>query len=142
MAKWTVVQRADGLKQWAYDGYALYTSVLDTQPGQVNGGISGATGEVGVRRPAAAPSMVPPQFDVDTKLTGRMLTTIDHYSVYASSKDAPDKSNCTGPCLEEWKPIVAPAYAKPRGEFGIIERPHRASISGRSASSRSTRSCG
>ena len=122
VGKWTVAQRADGTKQWAYDGYALYTSVLDREPGDVNGAISGATGEVGVRRPAAAPSMVPPQFKVVTRLTGRMLTTIDNYSVYASSKDQQDKSNCSEKCLENWNPIVAPAYAKPRGEFGIIER--------------------
>jgi predicted lipoprotein with Yx(FWY)xxD motif len=122
VGKWTVAQRPDGRKQWAYDGYALYTSVLDHQPGEVNGAISGATGEVGVRRPAAAPSMVPPQFKVVTRLTGRMLTTIDNYSVYATSKDGPDKSSCAGDCLDEWSPIVAPAYAKPRGEFGIIER--------------------
>jgi len=122
IGKWTVAQRPDGLKQWAYDGYALYTSVLDHQPGEVNGGISGATGEVGVRRPAFAPSMVPPQFNVRSSLLGRMLTTIDNYSVYATSNDRPDKSNCTDACLEDWKPTVAPAYAQPRGEFGIIER--------------------
>jgi len=122
VGKWTLAQRKDGLRQWAYDGYALYTSVLDDQPGEVNGAISGSTGEVGVRRPVSAPSMVPPQFNVVTKLSGRLLTTVDNYSVYASSKDRPDRSNCTGTCLEEWKPIVAPAYARPRGEFGIIER--------------------
>lgn len=122
IGKWTIVQRRDGLRQWAYDGYAVYTSVLDERPGEVNGAISGNTGEVGVRRPLAAPSMVPPQFKVMTTLTGRLLTTIDNYSVYATVKDGPDKSNCTGACLEEWEPITAPAYAKPRGEFGIIER--------------------
>jgi len=122
VGKWTIVQRKDGISQWAYDGYALYTSVLDTQPGEVNGGHSGPSGEVGVRRPVEAPSMVPPQFQVATNLAGRMLMTSDNYSVYASRNDKPDKSNCTAKCLEEWKPIVAPAYAKPRGEFGIIER--------------------
>jgi predicted lipoprotein with Yx(FWY)xxD motif len=122
IGKFTVVDRKDGIRQWAYDGYALYTSVLDTQPGEVNGGHSQGSGEVGVRRPAEAPSMVPPQFKVDTLLTGRLLQTSENYSVYASSKDSADKSNCTGVCLEEWKPIQAPAYAKPRGEFGIIDR--------------------
>lgn len=122
VGKWTIVERKDGIRQWAYDGYALYTSVLDRTPGEVNGGHSQAAGEVGVRRPVAAPSMVPPQFKVDTLLTGRILYTNENYSVYASSQDAPDKSSCTGACLEEWKPILAPAYAKPRGEFGIIER--------------------
>jgi predicted lipoprotein with Yx(FWY)xxD motif len=122
VGKWTLIDRKDGIRQWAYDGYALYTSVLDTRPGEVNGGHSQGSGEVGVRRPVEAPSMVPPQFKVETLLTGRILQTRDSYSVYASSKDGPDKSSCTGKCLEEWKPIQAPATAKPRGEFGIIER--------------------
>lgn len=122
VGKFTIIERKDGIRQWAYDGYALYTSVLDEKPGEVNGGHSGPSGEVGVRRPVAAPSMVPPQFKVETTLTGRMLVTSDNYSVYASSSDRPDKSNCTGACLREFKPIIAPAYAKPRGEFGIIER--------------------
>ena len=121
VGKWTIVERQDGIRQWAYDGYALYTSVLDDKPGEANGGHSGASGEVGVRRPVEAPSMVPPQFKVDSTLLGRMLISSDNFSVYASSKDAPDKSNCTGKCQESWKPILAPAYAKPRGEFGIIE---------------------
>lgn len=122
VGKWTVVQRKDGISQWAYDGYALYTSVLDDRPGEVNGADSGASGEVGVRRPAEAPSMVPPQFKVEATLIGRRLLTNDNYSVYASTQDKPGESNCTGACLEAWQPIVAPAYAKPRGEFAIIER--------------------
>ena len=36
--KWTVVKRADGAMQWAYDGYPMYTSMLDKKPGDVNGG--------------------------------------------------------------------------------------------------------
>ncbi|MET0280327.1 MAG: hypothetical protein ABW278_04270 [Steroidobacteraceae bacterium] len=122
VGKWTVLQRKDGISQWAFDGYALYTSVLDHKPGEVNGGHSQGSGEVGVRRPAEAPAMLPPQFKIDTTLTGRMLQTSDNYSVYASRRDAADKSVCNAICLNEWKPIVAPAYAKPRGEFGIIER--------------------
>jgi predicted lipoprotein with Yx(FWY)xxD motif len=122
VGKWTVVERDDGALQWAYDGYALYTSVLDEKPGQVNGGHSQRSGEVGVRRPAEAPAMVPPQFRVNAILTGRILQTRDNYSVYASSKDGPDKSNCNAACLRQWAPIQAPAYAQPRGEFGIIER--------------------
>ncbi|MGH8445610.1 MAG: hypothetical protein ACREVL_10095 [Solimonas sp.] len=122
VGKWTVVKRKDGVDQWAYDGYALYTSVLDDAPGEVNGGISGTTGEVGVRRPAEAPSMVPPQFKVDALMSGRVLVTDEGYSVYASAQDGPDKSNCSAACLDAWKPIQAPAYAKGRGEFSIIER--------------------
>ncbi len=31
VGKWTILDRKDGSKQWAYDGYALYTSVLDRE---------------------------------------------------------------------------------------------------------------
>jgi predicted lipoprotein with Yx(FWY)xxD motif len=34
---WEPVQRADGSKQWAYKGYALYTYAGDSAPGQHNG---------------------------------------------------------------------------------------------------------
>jgi predicted lipoprotein with Yx(FWY)xxD motif len=34
---WSVMTRPDGGKQWAYLGYALYTSANDKKPGDVNG---------------------------------------------------------------------------------------------------------
>jgi predicted lipoprotein with Yx(FWY)xxD motif len=35
--EWTVVDRDDGTKQWAFRGHPLYTFVKDTVPGEVNG---------------------------------------------------------------------------------------------------------
>jgi len=120
--KWTIAERKDGTRQWVYDGYALYTSVLDDAPGEVNGAISGTTGEVGARRPVQVPSMVPPQFRVETLLVGRILTTDTGQMVYASEQDAPDESRCDAACLEKWAPILAPAYVTARGDFSAIER--------------------
>lgn len=34
---WSVVGRADGIKQWAYKGKPLYTFVKDKKPGEMNG---------------------------------------------------------------------------------------------------------
>lgn len=34
---WEVLDREDGKKQWAYRGYALYTSTKDKNPGDMNG---------------------------------------------------------------------------------------------------------
>jgi predicted lipoprotein with Yx(FWY)xxD motif len=34
---WTIVQRANGNKQWAYKGLLTYTNVNDGHPGQING---------------------------------------------------------------------------------------------------------
>lgn len=124
VGKWTVIDRKDGIRQWAYDGYALYTSVLDEQPGDVNGGTLRKTGGdgPGTRKPVGPPSMVPPQFEIVPLLSGRMLVTSEGNSVYAFSKDSPGKSNCYASCASAWKPIPAPAYAKDRGEFTILDR--------------------
>ncbi|NDD98130.1 MAG: hypothetical protein EBZ93_11640, partial [Actinobacteria bacterium] len=61
VGKWTVVDRPDGRKQWAYDGFALYTSVIDKEPGDVLGGVMrggnrGGGGDGGTRRAAIGPA--------------------------------------------------------------------------------------
>jgi predicted lipoprotein with Yx(FWY)xxD motif len=35
--EWTIIERTDGTKQWAYDGKPLYLWVKDTKPGDVTG---------------------------------------------------------------------------------------------------------
>jgi predicted lipoprotein with Yx(FWY)xxD motif len=40
--EWTIVDRTDGTKMWAYDGKPLYTFVKDKKPGDVMG--DGANG--------------------------------------------------------------------------------------------------
>ena len=34
---WDIATRADGAKQWTYQGYALWTYAGDTKPGEMNG---------------------------------------------------------------------------------------------------------
>ena len=43
--EWTVVDRTDGTKMWAYEGHPLYTYVEDKAPGEVTG--DGKGGESG-----------------------------------------------------------------------------------------------
>src|SRR5207248_1610354 len=45
--KWTVVSRAEGFKQWAYEGRPLYTSIKDKSAGEVNGILTGGGGRGG-----------------------------------------------------------------------------------------------
>jgi len=122
VGKWTILERKDGIRQWAYEGYALYTSIFDKAPGETNGGTNRAMGETVPRKPIGPPPMVPPQFDVTTTLAGRLLTLADGHSVYVSSKDAPGKSNCDDACTQRWVPVRAPVYASDRGDFGVITR--------------------
>ena len=37
MGEWTVVERTDGTKMWAYNGKPLYTFIKDKMPGDVTG---------------------------------------------------------------------------------------------------------
>ncbi|WP_335944953.1 hypothetical protein [Pseudomonas sp. G166] len=47
MDEWTVINRDDGTKQWAYDGKPLYTFVKDTKAGEKNGdGLMGGAWKV------------------------------------------------------------------------------------------------
>ena len=123
LGKFTVVQRPDGRKQWAYGGYALYTSYLDHKPGDVNGASTiDRVGEPGaLRRPAGPPPLHPSAFAVRTMPSGRLLSTKEGYSVYVWDRDAPNKSNCKDACLKEWTPVRAGVSSVAQGEWGIIE---------------------
>jgi predicted lipoprotein with Yx(FWY)xxD motif len=126
VGKWSLITRADGRKQWAYEGHALYTSVLDHRPGDVLGGDTfrdyGGDNPA-VRVPIQPPSDVPAAFAVTTTRVGRLLETADkHLSVYTSDRDGADKSNCDEVCAQTWTPMLAPASARPHGDWSLFER--------------------
>lgn len=124
IGKWTIVPREGGSKQWAYDGYPLYTSVLDRKPGDAWGGtkLENANDAPAVRVPVGPPPNIPPEFAVVPMATGRLLVNHKSFSVYTWDGDQPGKSNCTGNCLTQWAPVIAPETAKPQGEWTVIER--------------------
>ncbi len=124
VGKWDTVERDDGSLQWTFDGYPLYTSVLDSKPGDVNGGTKFEPANDGpaVREPVGPPPNAPPAFAVAQMTTGRMLVSYEGYAVYASDNDDDNKSNCTGACLDDWKPALAPETAQPQGEWTVNER--------------------
>ena len=43
---WTIVDRTDGTKMWAYDGKPLYTFMKDAKPGDVTGDMVGGVWHV------------------------------------------------------------------------------------------------
>ena len=124
VGKWTVVDRKDGKKQWAYDGFALYTSVLDEVPGDTRGGTRRKTGgdSPAYREPVSPMPNIPAQFGVYSVAKGRILATSIGYSVYSYDKDTATKSACTGTCLNEWAPMLAAENAVPQGDWSILER--------------------
>jgi predicted lipoprotein with Yx(FWY)xxD motif len=125
VGKWSLAERADGSKQWAYDGFPLYASHLDEKAGDVLGGTKiGSGGDGGVVRVPAGPLPdIPPGFQVLTSSTGRLLVNDDDYSVYSWDGDEPNISNCVRECLNSWTPIRAPQVATDSGDWTIIKHP-------------------
>jgi len=121
---WSTIERSDGIKQWAYNGFALYTSSLDRKLGDVLGGTSRHNhGDAFVARvPARPPPDVPPGFRIATTALGRLLATANNQSAYVSDRDSPNHSRCDEVCTQTWIPIIAPNIARPHGEWSIIER--------------------
>ena len=121
---WTLVKRKDGSMQWAYEGFPVYTSVLDRKPGDTWGGtkLESANDAPAGRVPIGPPPNIPPDFLVVPYATGRLLVNHKGFSVYTWDGDEPNKSNCFGKCLEDWSPVLAPEGARELGEWTIIER--------------------
>lgn len=124
VGKWTIVDRENGSRQWAYDGYVLYTSILDKQPGDVFGATRRGTGadSPAGRRPAGPAADVPPEFRVVTTAVGPLVVDHQNYSIYVWDGDAPNKANCVGACVKDWKPILAPETASLSGDWSVVER--------------------
>ncbi len=119
---WSIIKRKDGIRQWAYNGYALYTSFLDRRLGDVLGGTSRRDHVFVPRIPVGPPADVPSGFRVMSTSLGRLLTTDHNESVYVSDQDTPNRSNCNDACAQTWIPVVAPGIARAHGEWSIIER--------------------
>ncbi len=124
VGKWTLIERDDGTRQWAFDGYPLYFSSLDKKPGDVLGGtkIDAGSGSPAIRKPVGPDPAHPPLFQVVAMNTGRMIVTETRYSVYSYAGDEPNKSNCYDSCLNNWTPVLASASAVEQGEWTIVDR--------------------
>lgn len=120
----TIITRKDGRKQWAYDGHALYTSILDQQPGDVFGATTRKRSGDGpaAREVATVPPAIPPGFAIVTTTLGRQIVTDEFYSIYWSERDGPEKSNCDAACARTWRPVLAPVSARSQGEWTTFER--------------------
>ena len=125
LGQWTVVTRSDGKKQWAYNKQPVYTSILDTRPGETNGVASvnrRGGDEPAEREVVGPPPNVPPGFNVLTTRAGRLVVNEQRNSIYTWDGDGPNKSNCTGECARTWIPALAPSAAQPQGEWTIVPR--------------------
>ena len=138
----SVIDRSDGLKQWAYNGQPLYTFVGDEEKGSANGdGVAKVWHQAELVRyyfPDVVQILQHPKH-------GPMLATNNGQTLYArdehrftlaggshddrnglrgkpSTGAKLGTSTCVGDCLEEFIPLAADANAQPWGEWTVVTR--------------------
>jgi len=129
---WSIVTRDDGNKQWAFQGKPLYSYVGDRAPGDVNGdGVDGHWHAAMIARnfvPAGVtvrPTDYGPTFATGD---GRVLYMLVKFFYNAGAngtprhQTSPAPSACADDCAKNWQPLVAPADAKPAGDWSTVAR--------------------
>jgi predicted lipoprotein with Yx(FWY)xxD motif len=53
---------------------------------------------------------------------GKVLTDSKGMTLYTFDRDAAGKSNCNGPCAQNWPPLMAPASASASGDWSVVTR--------------------
>ena len=139
---WSVITRADGVKQWAYENKALYTFAEDLEPGSVGGNAPSRFGrgpKIGPRGqksasipkdkpmpggwsvayfyPAAAADNLPPGFEIKEAEDALGLVLVDdrQHTLYARTDGRKVEACRVNPC--KWLPARAPQMAEAVGEF-------------------------
>lgn len=136
----SITRREDGTAQWAYKGRPLYTYKEDYSPGDINGVFADSAAEVAL----AYKHFMPTQFAVRKPVArGPIMTTAEGLTVYTqgryqlqyggrstrdgyylaySNAKAVGTRGCVDECLNEWRPVLAPADAQPRGLWEVATR--------------------
>jgi len=129
LGEWTVVNRADGVKQWAFRGRPLYTYVKDAPPPEgsmasfMGGGGSAGHGIDNVWNIfEVRPSdwlQLPSGISVSEVITapGQVMTNDRGRSLYVFDSKAGG-----APLGKEWVPFEAPQLAIPIGDFSVVAR--------------------
>jgi predicted lipoprotein with Yx(FWY)xxD motif len=121
---WTVLDRPDGIKQWAYNGRAVYTSVKDLVPGHVRMSIDTNLRQ-GRKRflPLYAPLDLPPDIGVQpVGFVAKVFATHTGKTLYTLTMDRAGKSACEGACLDKWQPHLGGSLSQARGDWSLVAR--------------------
>ncbi len=125
VGEWSIFERADKTRQWAYQGHPVHLYHEDKRPGQVNGDCPGDVkcsnqghqfGEA-----LTAPFDAPGGIRLVTMDAGVVLAAASGAVLYTRDGDRKDKSLCTKACLDFWHPVIAAAGAKPYGDWSLVE---------------------
>jgi predicted lipoprotein with Yx(FWY)xxD motif len=129
---WSVIAGADGTRRWAYRGKPVYTYAKDDKPGEPTTDIGGrwhALIEYEAPLPAEVTIRATETASVFAeKATGRTLyyEGFNHRPYqYLGFNHRPylyGTVNCYNDCAKTYPPLLAPADAKPIGEWWVITR--------------------
>jgi len=125
-AGWTVLDRPDGMKQWALHGAPLYRFAGDKAIGDVAGDkAEGGLWHVAAFTPAAGMAL-PDGIGVREIADAAGVGLVDSMDItlYAFDGDAahPNPACFTGDCPRLWLPLEAPEIAGSVGIFSVIAR--------------------
>jgi predicted lipoprotein with Yx(FWY)xxD motif len=120
---WSLITRADGAKQWALHGKALYLSTKDEKPAEMKG-----VGTEGWHLASIEPGAgITFPFDIAAReladAGGQALVSSLNLTLYIHDGDKGGKSACVGECTALWQPYAAGAISNPVGDFSLIARP-------------------
>ncbi len=125
---WSAVVRADGSRQWAYQGRPLYRRPGgDFAPGELSGnGLEGWSAIVLEAAPA-----LPPWATIQPSDAGELIANPQGRTVYSHGLNARGARRYLGqvPCPDgecidaQWVPFFAESGAKPVGSWTVIELP-------------------
>jgi predicted lipoprotein with Yx(FWY)xxD motif len=137
----TVIDRGDGLFQWAFQGRPLYSFDGDVDPGDATGnGVDGTWHVAMVRRDfmPAGVRIARNHFGGDNFVTeagmtlyvrDRVVSTNTGHNFRAGARGNPmvghilGVASCDADCTTRWRPLAAPADAQPSGYWEIVARP-------------------
>jgi len=123
---WSIIDRADGSKQWAFQGKPLYTFIQDKKVGSYAGnGLADNTWHIAFAQPAAG--MVLPVGLAVTEVAeagGQAMVDSRGMPVYMFDGDVrKDKAECgQTACPGSFVPLVAGLLANPVGDFTLVSR--------------------
>lgn len=136
--EWSLIERADGSRQWAFRDKPLYTYTGDTSVGESNGvarkGWHAALIEDVYRPAEVSVGMAGRDWSVFTTTRGMTLYARDiyrynlgHIKNPAEPSAAEDgraigTAGCSGECTRTWLPLQAPDAARSTGYWSVVAR--------------------
>lgn len=106
VGRWSILDRADGSRQWMYDRRPVYTSVKDRVAGEINGAFG---------QPVFVPIAYPPGVAIKRAPTGG--------AYFTSTGSQPllfRQNGCKRDCASPHRPFSAPELAQPLGRWRVI----------------------